>query len=45
MYAGLKIASPPNHLLNYSPPIFAETIVKEQAVEAVEGTDNIKHAL
>jgi len=45
MYAGLKIASPPNNLLNYSTPIFTETIMKEQAVEAVEGTDSIKHAL
>jgi hypothetical protein len=41
---GLKIASPPNHLLNYSPPIFTEIIMMEQTVEAVEGTDSIKHA-
>jgi hypothetical protein len=44
MYAGLKIASPPNHLLNHSPPVFTETIIMEQAVEAVEGTGSIKHA-
>ena len=45
MYAESKIASPPNNLLNHSPLIFTETIVMEQAVEAVEGTDSIKHAL
>jgi hypothetical protein len=45
MYAESKIASPPNNLLNYSPPVFTETIMMEQAVEAVEGTDSIKHAL
>jgi hypothetical protein len=45
MYAESKIASPPYHLLNHSPPIFTETKVMEQAVEAVEGTDSIKHAV
>jgi hypothetical protein len=45
MYAESKIASPPDRLLNHSPPIFTETIMMEQAVEAVEGTDSIKHAL
>jgi hypothetical protein len=48
MYAESKIAGPPSHLLNRSPPIFIETIMMEQAVEAVEGTDSInsiKHAL
>lgn len=45
MYAESEIASPPNNLLNHIPLIFTETIVMEQAVEAVEGTDSIKHAL
>jgi hypothetical protein len=45
MYAESKIASPPNNFLSHRPPIFTETIVMEQAVEAVEGTDSIKHAL
>lgn len=41
MFADSKIASPPNHWLNHNPPIFMETIMMEQSVEAVEGTDNI----
>ena len=45
MFAESKIASPPNNLLNHSLPVYTETIMMEQAVEAVEGTDSIKHAL
>jgi len=45
MYAESKTASPPNHLLNHSPPVFTETVIVEQAVEAVEGTDSLRHAL
>jgi len=41
MFADSKIASPPNHWLNHIPPIFMETMMMEQAVEAVEGTDSI----
>jgi hypothetical protein len=43
MYAESKIASPAHHILNHSHPIFTETIMLEKAVEAVEGTDSIKH--
>jgi hypothetical protein len=39
MSADSKISSPPNHWLNQSPPIFMETVMMEQAVEAVEGTE------
>jgi hypothetical protein len=45
MYAESKIASPPNNFLNHSRPIFTETIMIGQTVEAIEDKDSIKHAL